>query len=355
MAIYRDEKKKDWYLKFRYTDWQGKAHNTTKRGFKTKREALEYEYEFKQNAQATINVKVSTLIEKYLADKKMRIKISNYNVIESTLKNHLLKYLGSFKISDITPAVMIEWQNKLIAQKYKNNTLKRIHVTVSSLFNYAVKYFGMKENPFRIIGSFGKINKEAQKINFWKYEEFEQFIKYVKKDKHKICFKILFFGGLRTGELLALDKQDFNFIDNKITITKNKLQCTCEISTPKTPESEREVDMPCEIMREIEVYIKNLQEIPSPLFNITHSALLSVLKICADKAGVKKIRLHDLRHSHVSHLIHLGVPITTISRRLGHKSPKITLDVYSHMYEESGKKAAELLSHVIQNGKKNNP
>ena len=356
MPVYHDKKLKTWYVKFRYRDWQGKAHYTTKRGFKTKRDAVKYEFEFKNTSNERIDIKLSNLAEKYLADKKLRIKISHYKVIEYTLQKHFLRTMGNLKISELSSALMKEWQSDLISNnELKHNTLIRIQTTVSSMINYAVKYYGLKENPLRVVGNIGNTKKEARRIQFWTYEEFKQFMSHVKNHKHKICFKILFFGGLRVGELLALNRKDFNFRENKIIITKSKIQSTGEISTPKTPESEREIDMPVEIMREIKNYIRNLKVVPvapSPIFNTSHSALWLSLKNCAAKAGVKKIRIHDLRHSHASHLIHLGVPITTISRRLGHKSPKITLDVYSHMYEESGKQTAELLSKVINGTKK---
>ena len=355
MPVYRDEKLKTWYVKFRYRDRQGKAHYTTKRGFKTKRDALKYEFEFKASSIEKIDIKLSVLAEKYLTDKKMRIKDSHYKVVEYTLRKHFLEHLGYLKVSELSPTIMKEWQSSLIKENLKRNTLLRIQTTVSSLLNYAVKYYGLKENPLRIVGSIGNTKKEARRVQFWTFEEFEKFISAVKNYKHKICFKILFFGGLRVGELLALNRKDFNFRENKISITKSKIQSTGEISTPKTPESEREVYMPVEIMKEVKNYIRNLKVIPvapSPIFNTSHSALWLSLKTCAARAGVKRIRVHDLRHSHASHLIHLGVPITTISRRLGHKSPKITLDVYSHMYEESGKQTAELLNDVINSTKK---
>lgn len=353
MPVYRDEKLKTWYVKFRYRDWQGKARYTTKRGFKTKRDALKYEFEFKTTSTERIDIKLAVLAEKYLADKKLRTKISNFKIIKYTLQKHFLESLGHLKISELSASVMKEWQNDLIVKNLKYNTLIRIHTTVNSFLNYAIKYYGLKENPLKIVGGIGHVNKEARRINFWEYEEFEKFISNVKNFKHKICFKILFFGGLRVGELLALDKRDFNFKENKISITKSKIQSTGEISTPKTIDSVREIDMPSEIMLEVKRYIRTLKIIPSPLFDTNHSSLLVSLKRCAGKAGIKIINVHDLRHSHVSHLIHLGAPITLISRRLGHKSPKITLDVYSHMYSESGKKITELLSKEIN--KKNKP
>ena len=354
MPVYHDEKHKTWYIKFRYRDWQGKAHYTTKRGFKTKRDALKYEHDFKETAPSQVDLRISSIAEKYLADKKMMVKVSTYKKIESALCNHILPVLGKFKISELTLMIVKEWQNDLVHdERYKYATIKKIRSIASSLLYYAVQYYGLKENPLRKINTIKQ--KEVKKISFWTYDEFEQFISSVKNYKHKICFKILFFGGLRVGELLALDRKDFNFRENKISITKSKIQSTGEISTPKTPESEREIYMPIEVMKEVKKYIRNLKVIPVapyPIFNTSHSALWLSLKNCAEKAGVKKIRVHDLRHSHASHLIHLGVPITTISRRLGHKSPKITLDVYSHMYEESGKQTAEILDKVINDTKK---
>ena len=357
MPVYRDEKRKTWYVKFRYRDWQGKGRYTTKRGFKTKRDALKYEYEFKATSTERIDLKLSRLVEIYLAEKALRVKISTYKKIESTLRNHFLPFVVNLKASELTTAIMKEWQNKLIQKKYKYSTIAKIHNIVNSFINYVVKSYGLKENPLYKVSDIRSIKKrEIRHINIWTYEEFEKFISIVKNPKYQICFKILFFGGLRVGELLALEKRDFNFKENKIIINKNKIQATGEISTPKTPESEREVYMPVEIMKEIRQYLRGLKVIPSrsPIFSTNHSALWLSLKKCAAKAGLKQIRVHDLRHSHASHLIYLGVPITTISRRLGHKSPEITLNVYSHMYSDSGKQAADLLSEVI-NGKKNKP
>ena len=96
-------------------------------------------------------------------------------------------------------------------------------------------------------------------------------------------------------------------------------------------------------MQTVKNYIDQLDEVPTPLFYVYNSALSVAIHKYAKIAGVKEIRLHDLRHSHASFLIHNGVPITAISKRLGHRSPKITLEVYSHMYEESEEQIVDLL------------
>ena len=352
MPAYRDEKLKTWYVKFYYRDYENKPHYTTKRGFKTKRDALNYEREFKNKAKELIDLKLSSVFEEYINYKKLRIKASTIKRIEGLLKKHFITKISNLKISELTPALMQKWQNNLIKSDLKRTSMRLIHNEVSTFLTYAVKIYGLKENPLKIIDGIGNIKREPRKINIWTYDEFQRFMNCVKQRKYQIIYKILFFSGLRVGELLALSRRDFNFAQNKISVTKNKVQSTKEISTPKTLDSIREIDMPVEIMKEVREYIQCLKVVPNPLFDISSHSLWSMLKRCAAKAGVKKIRVHDLRHSHASHLIYLGVPITTISRRLGHRSPKMTLDIYSHMYSESGRETAELLSEVIQGKKK---
>ena len=352
MPAYKDEKLKTWYVKFCYRDYENKPRCTTKRGFKTKKEALEYEREFKSTSKNLLDLKVSAIFTEYINYKKLRIKASTVKRVEGLLKKHFITKVSNLKISELTPALMQKWQNDLIKSELKKTSIKLIHNEVSTFLTYAVKIYGLKENPLKRIEGLRNIKKESRKINIWTYAEFEKFIEVVTKRTPKMCFKILFFSGLRVGELLALSRRDFNFSQNKIIVNKNKIELTKEISTPKTLDSIREIDMPVEIMKEVREYIQRLKVVPNPLFDISANTLWSMLKRCAAKAGVKKIRVHDLRHSHASFLIHLGVPITTISRRLGHKSPKITLDIYSHMYEKSGRETAELLSEVIQGKKK---
>ena len=81
MPAYRDEKTKTWYAKFRYVDWQGKSKHTTKRGFKTKKEALNYEHEFKATSEERVDITVASLAEKYLDDRRLYVKASRFAII----------------------------------------------------------------------------------------------------------------------------------------------------------------------------------------------------------------------------------------------------------------------------------
>ncbi|MBR1397884.1 MAG: site-specific integrase [Selenomonadaceae bacterium] len=340
MPAYRDEKTKTWYVKFRFRDWQGKSKHTTKRGFKTKKDALNYEHEFKATAEERVDITVASLAEKYLEDRRLYVKASSFSFIEQTIRVHILPYIGALKLTELSPSVMRHWQNELKKQNFSPSTLSGYNRRCSALLNFAVKYYGLNSNPLRAIGSIGQAEN---RVDFWELSEFQHFITFVKNPRHRICFLLLFYSGMRIGELRALNAGDFDFDNNQISITKSRMRINGEITTPKTKYSIRIIDMPPKIMQEVKNYIDSLDEVTTPLFTLDLSPLSMALKKYATKAGLKPIRIHDLRHSHASLLIHNGFPITLISKRLGHKSPDITLKVYSHMYKESGTKVAQFL------------
>ena len=344
MPAYKDEKTKKWYVKFRYIDWQGKSKQTTKRGFQTKKDALNYEHDFKATSKDHIDITVDSLAEKYIEDRKLYVKYNTFLSMQQLIKNHILPYLSKLKLDELTPIVMRNWQNQITQKNFKPSTVIQIHRCCSSLLNFAVKFYGLKQNPLHIVGSIGK---RESRVDFWELSEFNKFINEVDNPKHKLCFLILFYSGMRVGELLALNLEDFDFQDNKISITKNKVEKNGEITPPKTKYSIRKIDMPAGIMQAVKEYIDTLDEITSPLFTMSQNNLLDSIHKYAKKANVREIRIHDLRHSHASLLIHCGVPITTISKRLGHQSPKITLEVYSHMYNESGEQTAKKLQEIF--------
>ena len=118
------------------------------------------------------------------------------------------------------------------------------------------------------------------------------------------------------------------------------------ITTPKTEQSVRKIDIPQFLLEEIVSYYNRLYKYPrdARLFPIVQEAVQHKLKRNIEKAGVKCIRVHDLRHSHVAFLINQGVDPLVIKERLGHKDIKITLNTYGHLYPNEQKKLAEMLN-----------
>ena len=359
MSAYKDEEHGTWYVKFAFVDWTGKIRWTTKRGFDGKRKAERYEREYKQRSRnQQPDITVSKLVQYYLEDRKLHLRENSYRSRESAITHHILPYLGKLKLSQLTPLRMKRWQNELMAsdnisregKKLSRSTILMINSICSILLNFAVKFYGMKQNPLRIIGapSIPQTAPQQGKYPIWSPEEFSQAMGFVSDPQERCIFEILFYGGLRIGELLALNAKDFDFQANTISITKSYKKKKKKAAPTKTASSVRTITMPRTIMQNVQAFIKKSEPVPSPLFTMAQITLRVHLKAIADKAGLPQIRLHDLRHSHASYLIHRGIPITTISHRLGHKNSSITLQVYSHLYKNADADLAEMLESDIK-------
>ena len=157
---------------------------------------------------------------------------------------------------------------------------------------------------------------------------------------------------LTKAELLALTPQDIDFDNKVIRITKSyqRLEGKDVITDPKTPKSKRNVSMPDFLCEELKEYIGRLYGfLPTDrIFHLTKSFLHHEMTRGAGKAGVKRIRIHDLRHSHASLLISkLEVQPKLVSERLGHEKIQTTLDTYSHLYPDQSRNLADQLNGLV--------
>ena len=157
---------------------------------------------------------------------------------------------------------------------------------------------------------------------------------------------------LTKAELLALTPQDIDFDNKVIRITKSyqRLEGKDVVTDPKTPKSKRNVSMPDFLCEELKEYIGRLYGfLPTDrIFHLTKSFLHHEMTRGAGKAGVKRIRIHDLRHSHASLLISkLEVQPKLVSERLGHEKIQTTLDTYSHLYPDQSRNLADQLNGLV--------
>ena len=175
----------------------------------------------------------------------------------------------------------------------------------------------------------------------------KQFSAEIQKSSVKLAFDILFYTGMRSGELLALTPADI-LPSKRININKNyaKVKGKELFLEPKTPKAKWCISIPDFLYDDIQEYVSKLYGIEKGdrIFYFTKSALEKEIKRVADKAGLPIIRVHDLRHSHASMLIELGFSPLEIADRLGHESVKTTLDTYSHLYPDKDQKLADRLN-----------
>jgi len=352
MPAYKDNAKSTWYVSFYYQNWKGARERKLKRGFRTKKDALEWERDFLQQQASDMDMTFAAFVELYSRDMKTRLRQSTWATKENVIEQKLLPYFGEKRMSDISAKDVIQWQNAMMKLTGKNGKpysatyLKTLHNQVSAIFNHAVRFYDLKSNPAAKAGSIGK--KEAKDMLFWTKDEYTKFAD-VMMDKPLsfYAFEMLYWCGIRLGELLALTPADFDFTKSTVTISKSYQRINREdiVTEPKTPKSNRIVKMPDFLCQEIREYHKSLYGLESGdrMFPVTKSYLHHEMDRGSKVSGVKRVRVHDLRHSHVSLLIDMGFSAVAIADRVGHESIDITFR-YAHMFPSKQDEMAEKLN-----------
>ena len=346
MKAEKDKKTGKWLIQYRYTDWQGKRRKSTKRGFATKREAEEWLRNFLITQKADFDMKFADFWKMYCADMETRLREHTIRTKKYIVELKILLYFGNKRVNDITAADIRQWQNELIKMGYSPTYLKTINNQLSAIFNYAVRYYDLKSNPCAKAGSMGK--SKAEEMDFWTGEEFRKFIDSVmNKRLSYMAFMILYWTGMRLGELLALNPKDVDLEKRTISITKSyqRLGKKDVITPPKTSKSKRVITIPEFLAADIKDYMDSLYDLQEDdrLFPITKYYLEHEMQRGIKESGVKRIRVHDLRHSHASMLIELGFSPLEIANRLGHEKVETTLNTYAHLYPNKQTKLAERL------------
>ena len=346
MKAEKDKKTGKWLIQYRYTDWQGKRRKSTKRGFAPKREAEEWLRNFLITQKADFDMKFEDFWKIYCADMETRLREHTMRTKKYIVELKILPYFGNKRVNDITAADIRQWQNELIKMGYSPTYLKTINNQLSAIFNYAVRYYDLKSNPCAKAGSMGK--SKAEEMDFWTGEEFRKFIDSVmNKRLSYMAFMILYWTGMRLGELLALNPKDVDLEKRTISITKSyqRLGKKDVITPPKTSKSKRVITIPEFLAADIKDYMDSLYDLQEDdrLFPITKYYLEHEMQRGIKESGVKRIRVHDLRHSHASMLIELGFSPLEIANRLGHEKVETTLNTYAHLYPNKQTKLAERL------------
>ncbi|MFT9077909.1 tyrosine-type recombinase/integrase [Ethanoligenens sp.] len=341
MSVSKDTKTGKWMVQCRVTDWQGKSVHKKKRGFRTKKEAQEWEREFQNKSHNDLAMLFQNFVNLYFEDMNHRLRLSTVKNKRFLIDLKITPYFGKMSVNEITSAHIRKWQNTLTAYRdkkgkpYSQTYLKTINNQLTAIFKYALKYYDLKENPCHKAGSMGK--SEADEMLFWTRAEFQKFIDAV-QDKFKAyaAFMTLYYTGMRVGELTALTPTDVDLKKATITINKSyqRIDGQDVITPPKTPKSNRVITIPQTLCKCLQTYMAccyNLQS-DDRLFPFTKYFLWHEMERGCKLSGVKKIRVHDLRHSHASLLIKMGFSPLLIADRLGHERVETTLDTYSHLY-----------------------
>ena len=309
MAIYKNNNG-TWYVMIRYQDWTGARKQKCKRGFATRKEAADWELQFKLQKKASLDMTMESFCALYEEDVRPSLKQSTWLTKENIIQKKILPYLGQRKVSEITAKDVMDWHNQMRKLKTKTGKylsptyLKTIHGQLSTIFNHAVKYYDLSTNPARKAGALG--TEEGKEMLFWTKEEYKLFAEeMMDKPLSYYAFQLLYWCGIRSGELLALTPADFNFKKKTLRINKSyqRLQGKDVITTPKTKNSIRTVVMPQFLCDEMQDCLKLYYSLKPDdrIFPVTKYYLNHEMERGCKACGVKKIRVHDLRHPYVKH------------------------------------------------------
>lgn len=294
MPAYKNKENGSWYVVTQYTDWTGERKPKCKRGFATRREALEWEQKFQQQSAGDLDMSFEAFCEIY------------------------------------------------------TNDLKALHNQLSAIFNHAVRFYDLHSNPAAKAGNMG--TEERREMLFWTKEEYQKFAEeMMDKPVSYYAFQMLYWTGIREGELLALTPADFDFERGTVKISKTyqRLKGQDVITSPKTKKSNRTIQMSDFLCQEMQEFFKMQYGLKKKdrIFTVTKSYLHHEMDRGAKAAGVKRIRIHDLRHSHISLLIDKGFSAVAIADRVGHESIEITYR-YAHLFPSKQKEMANRLDDL---------
>lgn len=353
MAVYKSKiatkDGRQYFFRIKYKDILGIKHDYSSPKFKTLKDATNeetlYKLQIMQNKTSISNVTLDQIWKEYYNYKLDKIKRQTLNKL-MVQYNGYLKFLGNIKINDFNIKHYQYFKNKLnennLSDVYKN----KIQGLLSSLIKYSNKYYSTSAEVLKYFEAFKEVNKINKEMLYFTYEEYLKFIDKVSDVNYKVFFQVLYFMGLRQGELTALNWKDIDFKNKTININKTlttKIKGeNYTITSPKTKNSCRVLPIPKNVLESLKTLYNNAKQYTD--FNKNwfvfgnslpfRETTIQVNKNKACKlAGVKQIRIHDFRHSCASLLINKGASIALVSKYLGHSNISITLNTYTHMYQ----------------------
>ena len=342
------------------------------------KDAKAYEITFLAKLATNPTVPFEILAEKYLENcKNKALKITTLSNKDYLIRKHILPIFKDKAIGDIDTYMIAEWQRGLYesSEVYAPTYIHNINNLLKYIFDYAVKIYKLPSNPVRICGSIGKARNNH--MDYWTPDEFSLFTTALqdtkrnrsaqikrKTDEHtlSVAFTILFYCGLRVGELLALTHNDIDLESSRLSITKTykRFKGTDLILQPKTKASVRNIKMPAIVHKMLSEYLLKLpSDNPQErIFQaISYNSLYRAIHSEAKLLGLKEIRVHDLRHSCASMLANAGCDYEQIKAFLGHNDVRVTLNIYTHLYphkfDDIANKIDKLVNTSVEENKQN--
>ena len=366
MAIYKaKEKTKDgrcWFYKFRYLDLDGRKKQAHSGKYLTKKEAEAAEFAFKmklRNRENQEDITFEEMINLFIENRKETVKETTfYNYGNKKL---YLEPLYRIKLKDFDVNHFDNWKKSLnnthLSTKYKNDILKFL----KSIMNYATVW-----HEFNFTKVYPKMTKfinptEVEKeMMYFTYEQFKQFLSVEDNLKFRVLYEILYYCGLRRGELRGLTWENIDFNHNTLSV-KKQITDRCgtvknfHFSTPKTKSSIRTLPLNKVLLNGLKTLkdeasqlhgFNNSYFVVGDAFPISSNAISDRKNRNCELAQLPQIRIHDFRHSCASLLINNGANVTVVAKYLGHTKIEETLNTYTHLFSSAMNEVVNLIDKL---------
>lgn len=370
MAIYKDKNKTSdgrcWYFKVYKKDFNGINKAYKSKRYLTKKEAQEEEALFLLKRDNPINKPFNLVANAYFKEMYMTRKESTVDSYKYDYNKHIEPYFKELNINDINISNIVNWKEELFKNEFKVSYLNKLYNTLKSIFDYAIRNYGLTSNPVTIVGRFKEkkdtIIKDEDKLRYITHEQFKEFISVIDDSMWKTFFVVLYYTGMRKSEVLALTWDDIDFEKRIIKVNKT-LYTRKNITTSVKNNKNRTITINKSLKEQLLIYnaeIKKFSDYNSNWYVFGCSRFLPPTTIDRYKnkyfklTNIKAITIHEFRHSHVSLLINEYVKsgqtdtakfFLMMSDRLGHTIQEMQ-KTYMHLFDSIQDEIVDLLDNL---------
>ncbi|MCY9350689.1 site-specific integrase [Bacillus licheniformis] len=350
----------------------GKRKQITRRGFETKKEAEQVAATITHEIEKETFIREKDILFKdFIIDflelvAKNSVKPSTFSGYTKVINKRLIESFGHMKLKSLTPHLITKYYNDLLKEGLTPEYVQYIHSILKSSSKVAVEWKYIKNNFMDHVKAPRRTKKN---VETWSIEECNTFLNRMRQQKDHIfmLYYLALYTGMRRGEILGLKWQDIDFEDKRIYVRNSLFYISGQglvLQSTKTKSGNRNIAITKEDIEELKAYkIKKQEQLLQVGMNLTgnhfvisafggepvnpntiHKQFLYDIKL----AGVKRIRFHDLRHTHATIMLEIGENSKVVSERLGHANTSITLDKYSHVTQNLQKSSAENYSKALR-------
>lgn len=354
----RKEGTSTWSVRCWYHNWKGERKQKTKRGFAKKKDAQQWERDFLAQEQNQV-ITMDALIDSYLAHLKDQrdlgiIADSTWQLKDSCIRRYVIPFFTGSDANNVNLKIINEWITWLGKNfgrqnnKLSTSTLRNYRSYLHQIFDHGQKHYGLAANPTAGVDIPQGISNDTREP-FWPVDVYETFYKTIRRDYHRVIFNIMYWGGLRVGEVLGLTPDDIQ--GNRLVIRKawrTLPDKQSHVADPKSKSSFRSVVIPSFLIKQIQTYIQSIDGIKPTdrIFPFTRISVYRLIKAKIKQLGLPNASPHTMRHSYASNMLAESKDYVATSAQLGHASPKITFQIYAHPQDEAVANSVDLLEKL---------